>query len=126
MSYKSIIYSSIYSTTISLNKEIGELEAHIQAEGDTELNNLKSALTKEEATVRTMKEEAKLLLKLLDAANGMVDMAERFWDKKRQVEDKKDDMSVSRSCIINRNSKTCVSPLSPFVLKAQSNRAYEQ
>ena len=78
----------------SINKEIRDLESHIEAEGDAELKNLREALAKEQSTVVTKKEESKNLLKLLDVVNGLVDMAERFWDKKRQVNDKKDELQV--------------------------------
>ena len=79
-----------------MNKEIRELESLIEAEGDTELNNLKAALEKEEAAVKSKKDDSKDFLKLLDVVNGMLDMAERFWDKKRQVKDKKDELDVSK------------------------------
>eukprot|EP00804_Cyclotella_cryptica_P027784 CCRYP_009209-RB/>CCRYP_009209-RB protein AED:0.12 eAED:0.11 QI:270/0.73/0.68/1/0.8/0.68/16/153/1414 len=39
----------------SINAEIRELETHIEAEGDAELNNLKTALEKEEATAGSKK-----------------------------------------------------------------------
>lgn len=81
----------------SMNKEIRELESHIEAEGDTELNNLKAALEKEEAVVKSKKEESKSFLKILDVVNEMVNMAERFWDKKRQVKDKKEEVNVSET-----------------------------
>ena len=44
----------------------------------------------------TKKEETQNLRKLLDVVNGLVDMAERFWDKKRQVKDKKDELQVRK------------------------------
>jgi uncharacterized membrane protein YfhO len=80
-----------------MNKEIRDIEAHIESEGgdSNELSNLKAALQKEEASVVSKKEESKVLLKLLDVVNGMVDMAERFWDKTRQVKDKKDELQVN-------------------------------
>lgn len=78
-----------------MNKEIRDIESHIVAEGDAELNNLKAALEKEEGVVSSKKEESKTLLKLLDVVNTMVDMAERFDDKKRQVKDRKEELQVS-------------------------------
>lgn len=77
-----------------MNKEIRELESHIDAEGDTELNNLKAALEKEEAVVGSKKEESKTLLTLLDVVNTMVDAAERFDDKRRQVKDRQEELQV--------------------------------
>ena len=79
----------------SMNKEIRELESHIDAEGDTDLNNLKANLEKEQSIVASKKEESKTLLKLLDVVNTMVDMAERYDDKKRQVKDRKEELQVS-------------------------------
>lgn len=36
---------------------------------------------------------------VLQKVNTMVDMAERFWEKKRQVKDKKDELKVRNTCI---------------------------
>jgi uncharacterized protein YifE (UPF0438 family) len=87
----------VFSVPISINKEIRELESHIAAEGDAELKNLQAALEKEEANVKFKKEESKSFLKILDVVNEMVSMAERFWDKKRQAKDKKEEVHVSPS-----------------------------
>eukprot|EP00956_Cyclotella_meneghiniana_P004983 scaffold6162_cov123-Cyclotella_meneghiniana.AAC.1 len=81
-----------YNEFTNINKEIRELESHIEAEGDAELKNLQEALEREQSKVVIKKEETQNLRKLLDVVNGLVDMAERFWDKKRQVKDKKDEL----------------------------------
>jgi hypothetical protein len=53
----------------SINAEIRDLEAHIAAEGDAELNNLKAALEKEQASVGSKKEESKVWLNLLEVVS---------------------------------------------------------
>lgn len=96
-----VIKMLIFLLQKSMNKEIRDIEAHIESEGgeSTELSNLKAALQKEEVSVVSKKEESKVLLKLLDVVNGMVDMAERFWDKTRQVKDKKDELQVNHHIV---------------------------
>lgn len=57
---------------VSINAEIRELESHIEAEGDAELKNLKTALEKEEATAGSKKEQSKVLLNLLEVVRIII------------------------------------------------------